>query len=134
MSLLTANEFNGYLNGHREVFTQLGLKYRQRLIQGIKSDEMLKDLFTFSAMMRVLRKYDTADLPGTEATANPLSPTQIEYVIDAANCIRVKYNIDINFANYITAADASQVPLLAILMENGDPILMEDGDYILMES
>lgn len=134
MSLLTSTEFTGYLNGNREVFTQLVLKYRQRLIQGIKSEEMLNDLFMFSAIMRMLRRYNTADLPGTEAVENVITPTQVEYVIDAANCIRVKYNISINFANYILEAEGSLVPLTAILEEAGDPILTEAGDYLLTES
>ena len=54
MSLLTSIEFDGYLNANREVFTQLNLKYYQRLAQGVKSEEMLQDLFMFSAILRIL--------------------------------------------------------------------------------
>ena len=134
MSLLVSNEFNGYLNGNREVFTQLGLLYRQRLIQGIKSEELYADLIMFSAGMRILRRYDTGDLPGTTATLNPLSPGQIENVIDAMNCIRVKYNITINFANYIADYAGTLIPLTALLMETGVVIETEAEDYILTES
>jgi hypothetical protein len=133
MSLLTSIEFDGYLNANREVFTQLNLKYYQRLAQGVKSEEMLQDLFMFSAILRILLKYDTTDLPSTTATLNTFTPKQIKYIIDAANCLRVKYNIPINIDNYILAVEGLLVPLTAILEENGDPILTESGDYILTE-
>lgn len=131
--VLTATEYTGYLNAYREVYTQLVLKYRNRLQQGIKSDEMLDDLFVYDTAIDMLENYDTSDLALGEASANIITPSEIQYVLDACNCIRVKYNISINFAAYLTAASEDEIPINALQAENGDYILTEDDLYILVE-
>ena len=129
----TELNYNGYLSGNKEVLTQLVLLYRQRLIQGIKSDNMLEDVFVFTSALRILMEYDASDIEAVSPSANIITPTQIRYVLNTCNCIRVKYNIDINFAAYILEANGGTVPATAILEENGDPLLIESADYILTE-
>ena len=129
----TELNYNGYLSGNKEVLTQLVLLYRQRLIQGIKSDNMLEDVFVFTSALRILMEYDASDIEAVSPSANIITPTQIRYVLNTCNCIRVKYNIDINFAAYILEANGGTVPATAILEENGDPLLTESADYILTE-
>lgn len=126
-------DFTGYLNGNREVLTQLTLLYRQRLIQGIKSEEMLNDLFVMTSILRILTEYDSSDITAGAATANIITLAEIKMVIDAANCIRVKYGIVVNFDNYILEAEGGLVPLDALYTEADIPILTEAGAYLLTE-
>ena len=86
----TELNYNGYLSGNKEVLTQLVLLYRQRLIQGIKSDNMLEDVFVFTSALRILMEYDASDIEAVSPSANIITPTQIRYVLNTCNCIRVK--------------------------------------------
>ena len=133
MIVTTANEFTGYLNAFRDVYTELGLKYRNWLQQGIKADEMLNDLFVYDVALDMIENYDSGDLAAWEESLNYYSPEEMRTIFEVLNCIRVKYNININFAPYLIAAESGGAPINALQDESGNYILTEDGLYILVE-
>lgn len=85
--LSSSQEYLAYVDGYKKVMTDLGLLYRQRLIQGIKSDEMLIDFFTFTSALRILVEHDSTLIPDKIA--------DITGVIHACEQIRLKYNINL---------------------------------------
>ena len=125
---MTSSQYTSFLNLSAEGLTQLTLKYRQRLQQGIKSDEMLFDLFSYTSGLSILRDYDTVDLENNVANVNIISPKEIRFVIDALKCIRVKYNVILNYADFLNI-----IPDNAIITEGGILIWTESEEYITIE-
>lgn len=125
---MTSSQYISFLNLSAEGLTQLTLKYRQRLQQGIKSDEMLFDLFSYTSGLSILRDYDTVDLENNVANVNIISPKEIRFVIDALKCIRVKYNVILNYADFLNI-----IPDNAIITEGGILIWTESEEYITIE-
>lgn len=125
---MTSSQYISFLNLSAEGLTQLTLKYRQRLQQGIKSDEMLFDLFSYTSGLSILKDYDTVDLENNVADVNVISPKEIRFVIDALKCIRVKYNVILNYADFLNI-----IPDNAIITEGGILIWTESEEYITIE-
>lgn len=125
---MTSSQYISFLNLSAEGLTQLTLKYRQRLQQGIKSDEMLFDLFSYTSGLSILKDYDTVDLENNVANVNVISPKEIRFVIDALKCIRVKYNVILNYADFLNI-----IPDNAIITEGGILIWTESEEYITIE-
>ena len=125
---MTSSQYISFLNLSAEGLTQLTLKYRQRLQQGIKSDEMLFDLFSYTSGLSILRDYDTVDLENNVANVNIISPKEIRFVIDALKCIRDKYNVILNYADFLNI-----IPDNAIITEGGILIWTESEEYITIE-
>lgn len=129
---MTITLHNAFIAWAREGLTQLALKYRMRVQQGIKSDEMVNDLFIYNSGLRIVEDYDTADIPLGEATYNIITPLELQDVKSALSCILTKYNVKLDL-NYYLGVEEGGPPADALFMENGDPILTESGEYLTIE-
>ncbi len=129
---MSTTEYNATRNLSKEGLTQLSLKYGQKLQQGIKADEMLDDLFIYTAGLRIIRTFDSTGLDLAVDTKNLITSKEIRWVLDAMKCIRIKYNVVLDYDYYLNL-ELGGIDPTALFTESGLPLWTEASEYILTE-